>query len=200
MSIDSNYPFGINDVPDRILGSKSVSRKYTGQIQRTPGGHQAAVIDERTGSLQPVGERFGRIPYTKKQSHLDPAFDADFVHEQFLGFVESGATINPIEFRVPDGYTLFIEKYLFKPFDSDYETWQIIPTQDGSPIRGLTSSDNNVHLPTLPQDQRNTRVEIEQSHTAGVRLVNGVAARRRVAVGFMGWMERIRREDRISRV
>ena len=189
---------GPQRVPDRILGNMKVSRARSGETVQLPGGQEAELIYEVTQPVCPAPQSCEAdcIPTYQPPLHLAPTWGGEFVHHQQLlhtfgaeGEFPPSPTATMTPFFVPKGRTLFVEKLIFLPLDSDYATLQLIPLQDGAPVLAPYST-TYVLLPTFPLGQRNVRWEVESNHTFGLRVTSlAPSANRHVWVGFVGWLE-----------
>jgi hypothetical protein len=136
------------------------------------------------------------------------------VHPQICATIDGSFEVNGVPvpvpvttefdlFTVPQSLNLFIEKWLIQMFDSDFQTLQYIPLMNGNPIRALLPGTDipfpNVHLPTLPQGQRNTRWEYGSQDVVGIRLINNGGAPREVCISFLGWLEQMNCADLLRR-
>jgi hypothetical protein len=208
MSIDDRFPYDINDVPNnRVLGGKRVVRTPTGKMVTTPGGHQASPVDEKTRGVDPNAIFCDPLPVqtVKQQPHLEPTFESQYVHAQNCAIVEpqpipdpiNMPTIQIVNFPVPVGYVLFVEKLLFKLYDSSWDTIQFIPQRNGCEVEEFHSFNHaRIHLPTLPQGQRNVRIQINGPDQFSIAVRNLTPfVQRRVCTAFVGWLERLRYDE-----
>jgi hypothetical protein len=204
----SNQPHNPMTVPRRVLGAaKKVVQEATGKTVQTPDGESQLIL-ETSYDVCPDPEVCETDCWTRvyRGEHLDVSWEGDFV------FITQTVTIpgvqDPIQgipvtvdaavFQVLEGWTFFVEKLLIQPMDSAWESLQVVPTMDGSPILAPYSNTYNL-MPLLPQGQRNTRWEVDSAHTFGIRLVNYQACSRVATVGYVGWIERLKCNERRNR-
>jgi hypothetical protein len=197
-------PYNPMSVPDRVFGNQKVSRQRTGETVSLPGNQEAELIREVTETVCPPPDICNDDCFetVQRAPHLDVSWEGDFVFITETVTVP-GATTGPnlpgtldaSVFQVLEGWTFFVEKLLIQPLDSAWESLQIIPLMDGAPVLAPFSNSYNL-LPLLPQGQRNTRWEIDSGHTFGIRLTNYQQCSRMATVGYVGWIERLKCNER----
>lgn len=206
---NSNLPFGMDDVPDRVMGSRPVTRTPSNKVVNTPGGQQASPVKEVTYGVDPNNPIC--IPEDRliceQPDHMAPGEAAMFVHVQNclnVGPTPGESEYNNVpvntlalNFQVPEGYTLYIEKIIVQLFDSDWETFAFFPQRNENIVRNLLSFEGGgIHLPTLSLDQRNTRWEVHGPDTCGVIFRNLALAQRRACASLLGWLDRQRTQNK----
>jgi|SRR3990172_9316964 len=196
MSDQWRMPFDINDVPDRILGTRRITRTPTGEVITLPGGNQAGVTQERTDPI-PTSSQCPPDPFAKNLStvqrlpHVEPSWESDFTHVQTPApvIILGGATVDVALFTVPDNLTLFVEKLFMQPAGMDYSTLRFGPIVNSLNVFELNPNPG-IHWPTLPQSQQNIRLQVDSGQTMGLRFTNTDPDVQKIitAAGWIGWL------------